>query len=141
MSENSYSTSFVVDQSPAEVFAAVNDVRGWWTGDVEGDTDRLGAEFTYRYEPLHRSRQRITELSPERIVWNVVDAELTFVADPAEWKGTDIIFEIIPEAGRTELRFTHAGLVSGFECYDDCSKAWGYYIGESLRKHIAATQP
>ena len=37
---------------------------------------------------------------------------------------------------KTELRFTHVGLVPAFECYGDCSGAWGFYINDSLRSLI-----
>ncbi len=45
MSDQNYTTSFTVDQSPEEVFAAINNVRGWWSQAIEGSTDKLGAEF------------------------------------------------------------------------------------------------
>jgi len=61
MSNRNYTTAFTVDQTPEEAFAAINNVRGWWSGDIEGATERLGDEFTYRYEDVHRSRQKITE--------------------------------------------------------------------------------
>ena len=61
MAGKNYTTAFLVEKSPDEVFASINDVRGWWTGDVEGSADELGAEFTYRYQNLHFSRQKITE--------------------------------------------------------------------------------
>jgi hypothetical protein len=48
MSDQNYSISFAVDQSPELVFNAINNVRGWWSGEIEGQTDKLGAEFTYR---------------------------------------------------------------------------------------------
>ena len=135
--DRSYTTSFVVDQSPEEVFAAINNVRAWWTGDITGSTDRLGEEFTYRYADIHRSTQRITELVPGRkVVWLVTDGYLSFVADKAEWTGTTMVFDIASKAGKTELRFTHIGLLAGNECYDSCSSAWGSLIDTSLRNLI-----
>jgi hypothetical protein len=133
MREANYTTSFTVDQSPEEVFAAVNNVRGWWSGDIQGDTDRLGAEFRYRSGDLHDSTQKITELVPGRkVVWHVVDSRINFVQDKTEWTGTDIVFEISRTNDRTELRFTHVGLAPAIECYDACSDAWSLYINRSL---------
>ena len=57
--------SFSVDQSPKEVFDAINNVRGWWSEEIEGSTDKQGAEFDYHYKDVHRCRMRITELVPE----------------------------------------------------------------------------
>jgi hypothetical protein len=142
MSERDYTTSFTVDQTPDEAFAAINDVRGWWTGDIEGDTGTLGDEFTYRYEDLHRSTQKITESIPgKRVVWHVLDANLTFVQDTTEWIGTDITFDISRKGDQTEVRFTHVGLVPDVECFDDCSNAWSLYIDGSLRNLITTGRP
>ncbi len=43
------------------------------------------------------------------------------------------MFEIAKKGDKTEIRFTHVGLVALIECYGDCSGAWGFYINESLR--------
>ena len=135
-----FSVAFTVPQSPDEVFAAINNVRGWWSGDIEGSTDELGAEFTYRYEEMHRSKQRITEVVPaRRVAWHVLDGYLEFVKDKTEWTGTDITFDISQVAGGTEVRFTHVGLVPDYECYGACSNAWGSYINGSLRSLITAS--
>jgi hypothetical protein len=137
MKTQDYTTSFAVDQPPDQVFAAVNNVRRWWSGDIEGRTDKLGAEFTYRYGDIHCSTQKITEWVPgKKVVWRVLDARISFVKDKAEWNGTDIVFEIARKGQKTELRFTHVGLLPAIECYGKCSGAWGFYINESLRSLI-----
>ena len=138
MRGQSYTTSFTVERSPDEVFAAINDVRAWWSGDIEGRTDVAGAEFTYRYDKLHRTTQSITELVPgKKVVWHVVASDLSFVADSREWHDTDIVFEIAQKGSRTEVRFTHQGLVPAIECYDACSAAWGHYINDALFRWIS----
>src|SRR5215469_10076974 len=137
MSPN-FSTTILVDQSPKEAFAAINDVRGWWSGEIEGDTDKVGAEFTYRYKDVHRSKQKITELIPgNRVVWHVLESRLSFVKDKDEWAGTDIVFDISQKDGKTEVRFTHVGLVPDYKCYGSCSNAWGTLVNSNLRKRIA----
>lgn len=136
-SDKNYTTAFLVAQTPEVAFAAVNNVRGWWSGEIEGPTDKLGAAFTYRYEDVHYSKQEITELIPgKKVVWHVADASLNFVKDKSEWKGTDIVFEIAKKGGQTEVRFTHMGLVPAFECYSNCSNAWGMLINGNLRTLI-----
>jgi len=137
MKAGGFTTSFVVDHSPQAVFEAINNVRGWWSGEIDGNTDKLGAEFTYRYQGLHRSTQRISEWVPgRRVVWRVSDARLNFVKDKTEWNGTEIVFEITRKGHKTELRFTHVGLAPAFQCYGGCSVAWGFYINDSLRRLI-----
>lgn len=139
MNAQSFTTAFTVDQTPEEAFAAINNVRGWWSGDIEGNTDKLGDEWTYRYQDVHYSKQKTTELTPgKRVAWLVLDGYLGFVDDKTEWTGTDIAFDISRKGGKTEVRFTHTGLVPEFECFDDCSSAWSFYVNSSLRALIAS---
>jgi hypothetical protein len=44
--DGSFGTRFKVAKTPAEVFAAINDVRGWWGGKIEGESERVGARFS-----------------------------------------------------------------------------------------------
>ena len=141
MTSQSFSTTFLVDQSPEEAFAAIANVRGWWSGQIEGSTDEPGAEFTYRYQDVHYSKQRIMECAPnKKVVWQVLDAYLNFTADPKEWTGSEITFEVSQQGEQTEVRFTHLGLVPAFECYDKCSSAWSFYVNNSLRRLITTGQ-
>lgn len=133
----SFNTEFTVQQTPEQAYAAITDVRAWWSGDIEGATDELRAEFTYRYQDIHYSRQRITELIPgRRVVWQVLDAYLDFTDDPREWVGSTIVFELTVERDGTTVRFSHVGLTPDIECYDKCSAAWGFYINSSLKRLI-----
>jgi hypothetical protein len=137
MTKETFTTSFSVDQSAQQAFDAINNVRGWWSGEIAGDTDKLGAEFTYRYKDVHYSKQKIKDLvSGKRVVWQVVDSRLSFRKEN-EWTGTTIVFDISQKDGRTDVRFTHIGLVPAFQCYGDCSGAWGVLINKDLRKLIA----
>jgi hypothetical protein len=137
MSHKNLSASFTVDQTPEEAFVAINNVRGWWSGHLEGDTDNLGDEFIYRYEDLHYSKQKVTEFIPgKKVVWLVLDSHLSFVEDKTEWNGTKITFEISKEDNKTKVQFTHIGLVPEHECFSACSGAWGSYITKSLRNLI-----
>jgi hypothetical protein len=141
MASPNFSVAYTVSQTPAQVFRAVNNVRGWWSGEpgVSGPTNKLGAEFTYRFKDLHYTKQRITEFVPgKKVVWLVLDSRLSFVKDQTEWNGSQITFEIAKKGDKTELKFTHVGLVPEVECYGDCSSAWGYYVKGPLRKLIAA---
>jgi uncharacterized protein YndB with AHSA1/START domain len=133
MSRKAFTTSIIVDQSPEQVFEAVTNVRAWWSEEIEGPTDELGAEFEFHDKELHRSTQKVTELIPgKRVAWHVTSSQLDFVGTPSEWNGTGVIFDITSNGDKTELRFTHIGLVPELECYGDCSGAWGYYINDSL---------
>jgi Activator of Hsp90 ATPase homolog 1-like protein len=137
MKNQNYTTSFLVDQTPKEAFDAIINVREWWSGEIEGNTGKLGDVFTYSYKDVHRTKQKLIEVIPEKkVVWLVLDAYLNFTKDKAEWKDTKVIFEISKKGDKTEVRFTHQGLVPEYECFDACSNAWGFYINDSLRKLV-----
>jgi uncharacterized protein YndB with AHSA1/START domain len=137
MTDQNFTATLSLDQTREQVFAAINDVRAWWSEEIEGDTDRLGAEFTYHYQDVHRCKMKIAEFVPrKKVVWRVVDNSFNFTEDKAEWKGTKVIFELSENDGKTQLRFTHEGLVPEYECFSVCSNAWGSYINGSLRSLI-----
>ncbi|MES2428038.1 MAG: SRPBCC domain-containing protein [Bacteroidota bacterium] len=138
MSAANYSTAFLVDQTPKEAFDAINDVRGWWTENLIGDTTRLNDEFSVQFGDVHYSKHKLTEVVPnEKVVWLTTDSRLNFIEDKTEWTGTKIVFDISKQGDQTEVRFTQLGLVPQVECYKDCSNAWGGYINDSLRSLIA----
>jgi NAD(P)-dependent dehydrogenase (short-subunit alcohol dehydrogenase family)/uncharacterized protein YndB with AHSA1/START domain len=135
--DKNLSYTFVVDQTPEQAFAAINDVRAWWSGQLEGATDVLGSEFTYTVPGIHYTKFRITELDPaRRVAWHVLDSHLSFTANKEEWTGTTITFDLTRRNGGTQVTFTHEGLNPDHECYGACSNAWGEYVNGSLHDLI-----
>jgi uncharacterized protein YndB with AHSA1/START domain len=137
MENQSFTTTMLVDQSPKEVFNAITNVRGWWSEEVEGGTSKLNDEFLYHYKDVHVCKIKLTEVVPEKkIVWYVMDNYFNFTTDESEWTGTSIIFEINKKGDKTELRFTHEGLVPENECYEACNAGWTNFMNKSLRNLI-----
>lgn len=64
--ENDFTTTIKVDQTPKQVFDAVNNVRGWWSQEIEGSTDKLNSEFKYHYRDVHICKMKIVEFIPEK---------------------------------------------------------------------------
>lgn len=133
----SFSTTFLVDQTPKEVFNAVTNVRGWWSEEIEGGTNKLNDEFLYHYTDVHLARMKLIEVVPDKkVVWLVLDNYFNFTEDKTEWKDTKVIFEITEKDGKTQLHFTHEGLVPEYECYNACYDGWSNYINHSLRNLV-----
>ncbi|WP_344980483.1 SRPBCC domain-containing protein [Compostibacter hankyongensis] len=136
MKNNDFTAAVQVDQAPEKVFNAINNVRGWWSENIEGKTDELNGEFTHRDRYLNVTF-KITQLTPQKIVWDIVESHCNmFLENIHEWEGTRIVFEITRKAGKTEIKFTHQGLSPEFECYKVCSKAWSFFITTSLKDLI-----
>lgn len=139
MDNQDFTTSFLVNQTPTEVFNAIVDVKAWWTKNMNGKSQNVNDEFEVRFGDLHYSRQKLVEVIPEKkIVWLVTDSKLTFIKDTREWNGTKISFDISRKGSKTQLTFTHHGLVPKIECYDGCSDAWSQYIKYSLMSLITS---
>lgn len=133
MKTSDFSTAILVNQTPEEAFNAINNVRGWWSEEIEGDTDKVNDEFSYHYEDVHHCRMKLVEVVPDKkVVWHVLDNYFKFTKDKSEWKDTKIIFEISEKDNQTQIHFTHLGLVPEYECYDICKNAWTQYIQTSL---------
>lgn len=135
MKKQDYNASITVDATAKEVYNSINSVAKWWTDDLKGGSKKLGDEFTVQFADIHISTQKLIELIPDqKVVWLVTDSNLSFVKDKQEWKNTKISFELTEQDHKTEVRFTHFGLIPEIECFEGCSKGWDYYFKGSLYK-------
>lgn len=137
MKAEDFTTSILVDQTPTEAFKAITNVRGWWSEEIEGNTDKVNAVFNYHYEDMHRCTIKVVELVPdEKVVWLVMENYFKFTEDETEWTNTKVVFDISRSGDKTHVRLTHLGLVPTYECYEICKDGWTNYIQNSLQRLI-----
>jgi len=134
MKKQDYTASIIIDATAPEAFNAINNVPGWWTKDFEGSTGKPGDVFTVRFGDVYITSKVVEFISGKKIVWLVLDCNKPWLKNKKEWNGTKMSWEISEKDNKTQIHFTHVGLVSEVECYGVCSNAWGQYINGSLFK-------
>jgi len=133
MEKQDFTKSIMVNATQQKAFDAITNFRGWWSEEIEGNTDKLNEVFFYHYKDIHLCKIKLIEMVPgKKLVYQVIDNQFNFTKDKTEWIGTKLVFEITSEDGKTKVKFTHEGLVPEYECYEICNDAWTNYITKSL---------
>jgi hypothetical protein len=134
MKTQDYHTSILVNVSCAEAFKSINNVSAWWTIVFEGHAEKLNDIFTVRFGETFITIKIIELIPDKKIGWHVIDGYKHWLKDKKEWHNTKMSWEISARNNKTEILFTHIGLIPGMECYEICEKSWHFYINESLFK-------
>ena len=110
------------------------DMRKWWSLRVE-QTD---AQATIRFYNSHVTFAFDAGATYNRFSWTCIDANMIIedVADPSEWQGTKLLWEIEPTATGSNVTLTHQGLNANLECHGVCVAGWGRYFENSLKNHL-----
>lgn len=136
-SSRSFTTSITVKNDISSAFDSIKNFRGWWSEEIEGNTDKLNETFFYHYKDVHLCKIKLIEIiANKKLVYQVVDNEFNFTKDKTEWINTKLIFNLSEEDGDTKIEFIHEGLVPEYECYKVCNDAWTSYIQGSLKNYI-----
>ena len=137
MAGKNFTTSITVDKDISSTFNSIKNFRAWWSEEIEGKTDQLNETFFYHYKDVHLCKIKLIEMvADKKLVYQVIDNEFNFTKDKTEWINTKLIFDLSTEGGKTNIVFTHEGLVPEYECYNVCHDAWTGYIQGSLKKYI-----
>lgn len=140
MEKKNYHTTIVVNASQEEALKKISQVI-WWKKDFRGTAEKLNDKFSVPFGELNGEQSFVdfvvSELVPnKRIAWKVTDSNLPWFNDKKEWNGTEVVFDLFPDQGKTRIAFTHVGLVPGVECYEACESGWNGHITKDLLNFI-----
>ncbi len=132
LTEQSYHSSIVVNESAMEAYDKISRVNEWWAENFEGSAKNLGDVFKIWWGETTVTF-KITEAIPgKKVIWLVTDCNLPWLKDIKEWNDTEVVFEISEENGVTKINMTHIGLTPEVECFENCQAGWNHYIQKSL---------
>ena len=140
MTAQDYSASITANLTAVEAAERISRVADWWSASFTGASKKIGDTFSVRWGETFVNFAVVEYVRAKRIVWQVIDCNLPFVADKKEWKNTEVIFDISPDVGTTTVTMTHSGIEPGVECYEICSKGWNFFITESLQSLLSENQ-
>ena len=135
-----YQKSITIKTSQSLIYNALcNELSQWW-GDMDKPANKIGDVFTVSWgEPWYKFK--VIKYEPyKKLSWECIDSN-QIIGDlkgvQKEWVGTKLHWKIKQnDLGKSQLNFTHEGLVPEFICYDVCSNAWSDFIGISLKEYL-----
>lgn len=126
--------AITVNGSVAETMKKISQVNRWWKQDFRGSAEFLNDRFTVPFGEPAYVEFVVSELAPgKKVAWEVTDCYLPWFTNKKEWNGTEVVFGLTEEDGKTKIDFTHVGLVPGIECYEVCEKGWNGHIDTLAR--------
>jgi hypothetical protein len=137
MEKQNYTATIEAEVPAKKVFESINNVSEWWVENLVGSSHKLDDVFTIHFSGNNFATHKIVEFVPgQKVVWLVTDCYLEWLTDKTEWTNTKMSFEILTNGNKSQIRFTHIGLIPEIECYDMCVKGWDQYVKGSLLKLI-----
>ena len=113
----------------SKVYAALSTIEGvasWWTRDTTG-VSKSGGHIDVRFlspsgKEIGSMTMEVMELDPsKRVHWH-------FKSGPAEWVGTDVIFNLSQDGDYTIVLFGHKNWREAGEFTSHCSMKWATFL-------------
>lgn len=136
MESFNYTIHLELEAIPKTIFQCIGKVQNWWAGHTKGDSENLGSVFTVYFGSTFSKFEIIHFHEFEKIIWTVKDSNLNWLVNKQEWNGTQVVWNIRDMGSHFRLEMIHLGINPEVECFDQCSRGWNFYIGESLRQLI-----
>lgn len=113
-------------QKVYDALATTKGISDWWTNDTSGEAE-IGKIITTRFHTLEGAeigsmQFEVKKLEPRKEVrWQ-------FVEGPAEWIGTEVIFELHQDESYTIVLFKHINWSEEVEFKAHCSMKWAVFM-------------
>ena len=108
-----------------EALTTIKGLSGWWTTQTTGEC-KPGGIIQFRFGTVGNDMKVITLKKNEWVLWECMSG-------PDDWIGTRLTFQLSENAGKTLVRFEHAGWKNANDFFAGCTFTWGRYM-ESLRQ-------
>ncbi len=134
MINQDYKKTFTIDVNSKKAFENIVNVGAWWTNSFKGSAMNIGDEFEVNFGATWVKFKVVESIPYKKLTWLVTSCNLDWIKNKTEWDGTKIVWNISEDNNKTKVEMTHAGLIPGIECYNDCRKGWDFYVEKSLYK-------
>jgi uncharacterized protein YndB with AHSA1/START domain len=103
-----------------DALATRDGLAAWWTEDTTGD-GAAGGRLAFRFAAGGFDMEVLRTEPGHSVVWEVVEG-------PAEWVGTQVVWELRQEGEFTIVLFRHQGWREPVEFMHHCSTKWASYL-------------
>ena len=120
-------------QKVYDALSRIEGIAGWWTEHTTG-TSEVGKSIVVRFhsqdgKEIGSMNMEVKILEPgKKVHWK-------FTEGPAEWIGTDAIFELHQEGEYTVIIFSHKNWREHVEFTAHCSMKWAIFL-LSLKEYV-----
>ena len=134
--QTDFSYSLTVKASAKECMKKIGEVDLWWAKNFKGKAGKLNDKFSVYFGDTYVNFIISDVIPGKKITWLVTDCNLHWIKDKKEWKGTEVIWTLSENGGKTRIDFVHKGVVPDSECYETCKPGWTHHLKDSLLKLI-----
>jgi hypothetical protein len=129
-----FHTTITVNAAATETMKKISQVNHWWIKDFSGSAEKCQDTFTVLFGEPSFVTFVVSQCMPnEKLVWKVTDCYLPWFKDKKEWNNTQVVFQLSEDNGKTQIDFTHVGLVPEVECYAVCEKGWNGHLNTLVK--------
>ena len=138
-SEINYTNTTLISADIKAVYKAIIlDIDKWWST-TKGKANEIGSEFKIEFGGESYWKFEVVNLiEKKQIVWKCIESnqDHNIQGIDEEWLNSIVTWKLSKNEEGTKVSFLHDGLQPSGVCYDVCSRAWDFYLFDSLKNYL-----